>query len=198
MSLAKLVTVAFGDPCWDIHTDPARLETSLHSQNRARQVQLRSEQQYAWTQIFKSVPVLSTFKSNTWSWFSRLCGKSPLLAKRGKYPDLYFPPRGSFWAQPTEEGKKSPSIAHLREPHCQREIAGQHSTKMTFCSHLKTVSKDLWALDHSGSQQDGLGSSELGISMDCKVKWREITLNPFTPDMETLNIQMVASVIWPE
>lgn len=106
--------------------------------------------------------------------------------------------RGSFWAQPTEEGKKSPSIAHLREPHCQREIAGQHSTKMTFCSHLKTVSKDLWALDHSGSQQDGLGSSELGISMDCKVKWREITLNPFTPDMETLNIQMVASVIWPE
>lgn len=57
-----------------------------------------------------------------------------------------FPPRGSFWPQPTEikrEGK-APSFAHLREPQCQREIAGRHSTKMTFRSHLKTVSKGNW------------------------------------------------------
>lgn len=135
MSSAKLVTVAFGDPCWDVHTDPASSETVCISQNRARQDHSNSMPEPRSSSLslccLRSNPILSA--------------KSPLLAKKGK---KRFPRRGSFWAQPIagKRKRKAPCIAHLREPQCQREIAGQHSTRMTLRSHFKII----WLLPLSG------------------------------------------------
>lgn len=150
MSLAKLVTVAFGDPCWDIHADPASSETVCILQNKWGK--LCSDQSNSMPEPRSSSLSLCCLHSNPILNRGFLgCVQRVHFWPKGANTTC-FPPRGSFWPQPTEvrrEGK-APSITRLREPRGQREIAGQHSPKMTFHSHLKTVSKGIWLLLLSG------------------------------------------------
>lgn len=59
MDLAKLVTVALGDLCQKVCTDPPGSETICILERRVRQVLLRASSTVYLTQILKSVSIRS-------------------------------------------------------------------------------------------------------------------------------------------